>query len=305
MGKKTSKRHQKIYKMKGCSKNKKNKTSKNRSRKYLGGSDSNLAYTGEPIKTQSNPFLAYTGKGGSADSINLLAKYDIMNPNYNPYGANPALPNTGPIFLGKSTIPTNLGAQLQLGGTCGACSNVMQPNVMTGGRMKGGRMKGGSCGSCSNVMTGGNCGCGLLSGGKRRKIQKGGQTIDPQGLLGQPWGSVPAKWPGVDGISGNRNYLPYNNFKVDPQNSIINVGANPPFLYGGKSKSKTKRRKQKGGSTSNLLSQDLFNLGRQVQLGIGNTYNALNGYPSATPVLPWQGQLPRTPNLNTIRGAAL
>ena len=292
MGKKTSKRHQKIYKMKGCSKNKKTKTSKNRNTKYLGGSDSNLAYTGEHIKTQPNPFLAYTGKGGSSDNINLPTKYDIMspnpNPNYNPYGANPALPNTGPIFLGKSTIPTNLGAQLQLGGTCGACSNVMQ-----GGKMKGGKMKGG------------NCGCGLLSGGKRRRIrrktQKGGKTIDPQGLLGQPWGSIPAKWPGVDGISGNRNYLPYNNLEVDPKNSIINLGANPPFLYGGK----TKRRKQRGGTTSNLLSQDLFNLGRQIQLGIGNTYNALNGYPSATPVLPWQGQLPRTPNLNTIRGAAL
>jgi hypothetical protein len=297
---KKSKSHQKLYKMRGCMK--KNKNSKKR---LAGGT--NLAYTGEPVKSQPNPFLAYTGKGGSSsDNISLPVKYDIMNPNLklpsNPYGANPALPNTGPEYIGKSTIPANQGTMKYGGGTCGTCSNVMT---------------GGSCGTCSgiNVMSGGGCGCGnVLTGGKK---QKGGKTIDPQGLVGQPWGPNPAKWPGVDGIDGNRNYLAHNGYKVDPLTALINVGANRPFLYGGKKSSKgkktlkgekkysTKTRKQRGGALSNLLAQDLINLGRQVQYNFGSAYNALNGYPSPTPVLPWQGQLPRTPNLNTIRGAAL
>lgn len=287
---KKSKSHQKLYKMKGCMK--KNRKSR---RRLIGGS--NLAYTGQPNKTQTNPFLAYTGKGGSSsDNISLPNKYDIINPNAslpsNPYGANPALPNTGPEYISKSTISTNLGSQMY-GGTCGSCSNIMT---------------GGTCGSCSNVMTGGGCGCGeILTGG--RKKQTGGKTIDPQGVVGKPWGVNPAKWPGVDGIDGNRNYLGMNGYKADPLTSLINVGANPPFLHGGrkslKGRKNKKTRKMRGGALSNLLAQDFVNLGRQVQYNIGSTYNALNGYASPTPVLPWQGQLPRTPNLNTIRGAAL
>lgn len=257
--------------MKGCSK--KNKKSR---RSLAGGYNSSLAYTGRPTLTQSNPFLAYTGKGG-ASGIQLPPKYDIMNPNMNlptnPYGANPALPNTGPVSLGRSTIPTNLGA-MQKGGFCGACTN--------------------------GVMTGGSCGC---------QKQQGGKTLEPQGLAGEPWGTRPALWPGVDGIGGNRNYLAHNNYKVDPQTAIINVGPNPPFLYGGRRKKRTnrrtKRRRQRGGNLSNLLSQDFINLGRQIQYNMGSTYNAINGYSAPKPVLPWQGQLPNTPNLNTIKGAAL
>jgi len=281
MGKKSFK-NQKIYKMKGCSKRK--------SRRRLGGSQ--LAYTGQPIKTGPNPFLAYTGNGGgalesnTADNINLPPVADVMNPNTklpsNPYGANPALPNTGPISLGIATTTTNMGSM----------------------------QRGGYCNTCSNIMTGGNCGCGVLTGGKKK--QKGGKTLDPQGLVGSPWTPNSQGWPGVDGVDGNRNYLALNNYKVDPQTALISVGANPPFLYGGRKASNggrkrrfTKRKRQRGGALSNLLGQDFINLGRQIQYGIGSAYNGLNGYPAPTPVLPWQGQLPRTPNLYTIRGSAL
>jgi len=308
MGRKSFKKNQKLYKMKGCSKNK--------SRRRLGGG-SNSAYTGAPIKTQSNPFLAYTGKGGrGGDNINIPASEDVRNPNLpsNPYGANPALPNTGPVPLGKPTIPTNMGS-ISYGGSNGMSF----------------LKKGGNCGgTCGTTMTGGSCGCGVISGGKKK--QKGGRTIDPQGLVGSPWTSRPATWPGVDGVDGNRNYLAYNDFKVDPQTALISVGANPPFLYGGLrvsrggkkvsmggnkvsrggkkcsmggKKTRFTKRRQRGGALSNFLSQDFINLGRQIQYGIGSTYNGLNGYPSPTPVLPWQGQLPRTPNLYTVRGSAL
>ena len=61
MGRKASRKNQKMYRMKGCSK----RTRKN----YLGGSaDINLAYTGHNIHTVPNPFLAYTGKGGACSS---------------------------------------------------------------------------------------------------------------------------------------------------------------------------------------------------------------------------------------------
>ena len=61
MGRKASRKNQKMYRMKGCSK----RTRKN----YLGGSaDANLAYTGHNIQTVPNPFLAYTGKGGACSS---------------------------------------------------------------------------------------------------------------------------------------------------------------------------------------------------------------------------------------------
>jgi len=277
--------------MKGCS----------NSRKQLGGGS--LAYTGAPVTTQPNPFLAYTGNGGSTqDSISLPASVDVMNPNlpYNPYGGNPALPNTGPIPLGNSTTPTNMSS-IKYGGTCGACSNS------------------------TPLMSGGGCGCGIIKGGRKQsggrkknggrrqsgRKQTGGQTIDPQGLAGSPWTSNPATWVGS---AGNRNYLAYNDYKVDPQTALVSVGANRPFLFGGKKRSmsgkktsmgRKTRRRQRGGALSNFLGQDFINLGRQVQYGIGSTYNGLNGYPAPTPVLPWQGQLPRTPNLYTVRGSAI
>ena len=269
-----------------------------------------MAYTGSHINTQTNPFLAYTGMGGSsiADNIRLPDSVDVMSPKNMSglYGSNPALPNPGPTPIGNANIPTNMGSMKFGGSSCGSCMNVT--------------MTGGTCSTCNSplITGGGNCGCGLLKGGKKQKIgkkQKGGQTIDPQGLIGNPWTSSPATWPDVDSVAGNRNYLQDNIYKADPQTALISVGANRPFLFGGRKKhtiirrnrnnKKTKRRRQRGGNGSNLLSQDFINLGRQIQYNVGSTYNALNGYALPKPVLPWQGQLAQTPNLTTMRGAAL
>jgi hypothetical protein len=51
------------------------------------------------------------------------------------------------------------------------------------------------------------------------------------------------------------------------------------------------KKKQKGGTLSNFLTQDLINLGRQFQFGIGSAYNTLTGYAPPTNPLPWKGQL--------------
>jgi hypothetical protein len=276
---KTSKKRQKVYKMKGCSK--KNK------RSFLGGGD-NLAYpySGPTIP----PPLAYTGTGGGTT---------LMSTNTN--AVNPALPNTGPPAMSQNWI----GSQIT----------------------NGGAMKGGSCGCGIPVMSGGNCmscqtplmngGCGplcalgfMVAGKKGKKGMKGGNPgiPYPDGLVGKPWTPAISGWPGVDGISGNRNYLANNTYDTDISRQMVSPGANPPFLTGGKKyKKKTshkgRTRKQRGGTLSNFLGQDLINLGRQFQFGLGSTYNALAGYPAPVNPMPWKDQLVRTSNLSNVKSA--
>lgn len=125
----------------------------------------------------------------------------------------------------------------------------------------------------------GGCNCGSMTGGSNT-------------FVGSPWTPSSSSWPGVQG-SGNHYAL--NKFHVDPQTSIINTGANRPFM-GGK-----RRKRQKGGTLSNFLSQDLINLGRQIQYGVGTAYNGITGYPSPVNPLPWKGQLANTPNLASVK----
>ena len=276
MPKKTSStRHQKLYKMRGCSK----KTRKN----YLGGSvDVPLAYTGKPIHTVPNPFLAYTGKGGSSCQ---LSKPVEQPTNIN--AASPAYPNTGPVPRGdiflNSTLP-------QHGGNCG-CGVPF---------LSGGKTKKGGCGPMCAVplMLGGakhrkGCKC---SDCKSKNGMKGGNPgiPYPDGLVGTPWTYKIASWPGVNGIPGDSNYYPVNNYQNDISRQMVDVGANPPFLYGGRKtrKNGSRSRKQKGGTLSNFMGQDFINLGRQFQYGIGSAYNALAGYTAPVNPLPWKDQLP-------------
>jgi hypothetical protein len=192
-----------------------------------------------------------------------------------------ALPAQEPPPTGATTATNmNLG---QTGGTCSVCS-ANQP-MMIGGKKKWG----GCCGSCGTAMTGGGCGCDKLFGGKKSwKKQKGGNTWAPQGLIGRPWTPSPYGWPGVDGVAGDRNFLAYNSYKVDPQTAMVNVGPNPPFLGGKRRKGS---RKQKGGQLSNFIGQDLVNLGRQIEYGFGSAYNGINGYAAPINPLPWKDQL--------------
>ena len=289
---KKSSRKQKIYKMKGCSKTRKN---------YLGGSpDAPLAYTGKPIFSVPNPNLAYTGKGGGSCGLSNISNIPI-----NTNAANPAYPNTGAVSAGADIVYNN---PINPRGGCG-CGLTS----MTGGTRK--QLKGGICGS--------NCALGYETYGgsknsdtskhrdgcycsecKKKRMSggmKGGNAgiPYPDGLVGSPWTPNISGWPGVDGIPGNRNFLAQNLYNSgDPQTSMRDVGANPPFTYmkGGK------KRKQKGGNLSNLLGQDLINLGRQFQFGIGTAYNALAGYQSPVNPLPWKDQFP---NKLTLRPSTI
>jgi hypothetical protein len=267
---KKSSRKQKVYKMVGCSK----KTRKN----YLGGStDTPLAYTGQPSFSFPNPHLAYTGKGGS--SCGFTTNTSIPT---NINAANPTLPNTGAVSAGSNTIFNS--ALGQVGGSCGCGAPLMSG----GGRSR----RGGMCPSCFlGFMVGGakhrkECKCSSC----KRKIMKGGNAgiPYPDGLVGAPWTPSVGGWPGVSGVPGNSNYYPVNSYNNDVSRQIVDVVDNPPFLNikGGK------RRKQKGGTMSNLLGQDLINLGRQFQFGMGSAYNALAGYAAPVNPMPWRDQFP-------------
>jgi hypothetical protein len=123
----------------------------------------------------------------------------------------------------------------------------------------------------------------------------------PDGLVGNNWTPSVSGWPGVNGVQGDRNYLAYNDYKVDPQTATTYTGANPPFSIGGKA---TRKRRQKGGYYfSNTMGQDLINVGRQFQYGLGTAYNALAGYQAPVNPMPWKGQLPSTASLSTIKAA--
>jgi hypothetical protein len=272
MRRKNSRRNQKLYKMKGCSKSKSLK-------KYLGGSPSNinLAYPSSNVQTSSNPFLAYTGKnpykgmGGSSNKYLTDLAY--------PQNVNGAYPSTGP--------------------TAGGFNFLNPQNNQHGGAQKGG-----------------NCGCGLpqMGGGSHRvgckcsacKVKMHGGSGNngipyPDGLVGSPWTPSVSGWPGVSGVDGGSNYLAYNTYPTDVQTSMISTGANTPFSIGGGKKTRKRRSCQKGGTLSNFLTQDLINLGRQFQFGLGSAYNGLSGYAAPVSPLPWQGQFPGQPNIGAIK----
>ena len=269
-GSKKSSRKQKLYKMVGCSK----KTRKN----YLGGStDTPLAYTGQPFFSVPNPHLVPNLKGGSSCGLTMNTSLPT-----NTNGGNPTLPNTGPVSAGKNTLFNS--ALNQTGGCCGACGS------MTGGGRR--NKRGGMCPSCSlGFMVGGakhrnGCKC---SSCKNKQMKGGNAGIPyPDGLVGSPWTPSSSGWPGVGGVPGNNNYYPVNSYNNDVSRQMVDVGANPPFLNikGGK------KRKQRGGALSNFLSQDLINLGRQFQFGMGSAYNALAGYQAPVNPMPWKDQLP-------------
>jgi len=266
-------RKQKLYKMKGCSK--KNKSRKHRGgTKYNGGSNMNLAYTGKPVFSLPNPHLAYTGKtGGSSASSGTNSSNMRINTN----AANPVYPNTG----GPPAHQDWLNSSTQRGGCGGSC----------------GLLKGGSCG----LLKGGalkhrtKCKCSECKG----KGQKGGNNglpfgqalgpmkpiLAPSGLTGQSWGTD-FKWPGTNTVGGDHNHYSLNKYApVDISRQMQNIGAQPPFLGGGHKKNKS--RKQRGGALSNFMYQDLVNVGRQFQFGLGSTYNALSGYSAPVNPMPW------------------
>jgi len=197
------------------------------------------------------------------------------------YNQNPYYPYKGASgpFPGWLNSGFNMhGGKKHRGGSCGSCS------LMKGGSCGScSLMKGGTCGSCS-LMKGGSCGsCSLMKGGNNGLPY--GQNLPPMrapavpnGLTGNPWGAN-LKWP----FAGNYNHFSLNKYVPDVVTAIKDIGANIPFLKGGKRRStkrrkSTKRRSLKGaGYSTNSFFQDIHNGIRQVNYNNENTLNNLTG----------------------------
>lgn len=190
-----------------------------------------------------------------------------------------AYPNKGPA-ASSQTIYNSVASQY---GGCGGTCPLTNPVV--GGRRR--RQLGGKCacglpsfglfggnGNGNNIVAGIDMNGLVIKGEQHRngcqctdcKIMRHDSTVEDiniddmlggnnnSGFVGKPWTSNPSSWP-----SGHNG----NHYK---QNML-------------------------GGSASNFMSNDLVNLGRQLQYGVGSAYNALSGYSAPVNPLPWKGQL--------------
>lgn len=270
-------RKQKLYKMRGCS-----KTCK---RKYKGGSaDVPLAYPSN-VHTVSNPHIAYNSKGGSNCSYGITPNNLTYTQNVN--ASNPAYPNTGPEPVGYNF----LNSSAQRGGMCETCNGI---KLMTGGKYGYGAGSGLHMNpACPLNQYGGRhryeCKC---SSCKNSSIMKGGSGIPyPNGLVGTSW-SV-----NNTGVPGDNNHYKLNTYDNDISRQMVDVGPAPPFTGG---KKKLRKNKQRGGMTP-FFGQDLINVGRQIQYGIGSAYNAIRGYEAPVNPLPWKDQIPNSANINTVK----
>jgi len=315
--KKNKNHKQNIYRMRGCSKNTR--------KSYNGGTNlagdfTNLGYPYKGPITH-NPFLAPTNiKGGykcpEGTTPQIPSNLGIVTTS-NVNGANPLYPNTGPPFNGFNFLNpiTN-----QRGGDCGC--GIAAPTMSGGSRKKNMHHKHHSitctCGSCKHKQHRVGCRCSLCKMKHGSNMLGGGGCSTsnngipyPNGLVGRGYEN-PNNLPGANHIPGDANFYKLNDYNNDVSRQMVDVGANPPFLGflglgGGKGRKNhkkmtmTKRRKQRGGTLTNFLGQDLINLGRQIGFGMGSAYNALNGYSAPTNPLPWKDQLPNTVNLNTIK----
>jgi hypothetical protein len=219
-------------------------------------------------KTRKNHLGGSSFSSGSAYNGGSSCGLTRINPApLNINGGDPNYPNTGPPLPSGGNISNNA---LQMGG-CGC--NV--PPILTGGSEPEGVPP-----------------LGFMIGGTRHRKQcrcsacKSIELKGGNGLTGSPY------TPSVGGVQAPINY-PLNTYNNDVSRQMTAFGGNPPFTHvkGGK-------RKQKGGSLSNFLGQDLVNLGRQFQFGVGSAYSALAGQSGPVNPLPWKDHLPSKMNFN-------
>jgi hypothetical protein len=244
----------KNYKQKGCSskKCKRNTTKKNKNKKPI-------IYLGG--KSSSLAYTPVDNPQFQNDNLNPNSNLAYTpNPNPNPY------PNEGPAPGGFNFLNSNS----QNGGNSGCgCNNVQQ---LGGGKTKK-----------TKKMKGGNCDSDVAG--------TAATMTYPNGLVGNSWSFKPSSWPS--------NHLGYNTYDNDISRQMVDVGSAYPFSFirGGKrgknksKKSKSLKRKHKGGALSNFLGQDLIDLGQQFKYNMNSSYNALRGYSAPVNPTPWKDQL--------------
>jgi len=175
----------------------------------------------------------------------------------------------------------------------------------------------------------GGCGCSATT-----SIQTGGATANNYPMtgpfVGKPW--MPNfGWPTIDGISGDRNYLEYNNYPVDPQTQIMpynfrngwaggksrrrKVGGwryssssstsseegkenpNPKPAVVGKGLKSKKHTKKSKGKTVKRGGGILANATNDIMFNLKSAYSALNGQQQPVNPAPYMDQMTQKPTL--------
>ena len=297
--KKQKTRKQKLYVMRGCSKN----TNSGKNKKLFSSLDNKVCakcgpncHCGANCKCGSNCsgncYLNRKLKGGSGcGSCGCpIAPYK-MNGGFH----HNITPSRAPLNYGGILGTGQNGGAMQNGGTCPVCQPIQVQSA-------------------------------------------GGNFFKPVGpmpgpVVGSNWGASISKWPGVNDIGGDRNYLKSYNANnniigKDPQLqlSMNDAGYNSlyskvgGYRYGSKTSSssspssslssspsssssssssslsstltdsgyKSKSKFLRGGG---LVPQDLVNLGSNFTFNLKSAYNALNGYNAPVDPLPYKGQL--------------
>jgi hypothetical protein len=112
----------------------------------------------------------------------------------------------------------------------------------------------------------------------------------PGPFIGQAWSPSVSSWPGVDGVSNNRNFLSNNLYNAGDPQTMMKLG-------GKRMNKKNKGKKTRGGG---LIPQDLVNLGRDASFNFKSVYNTLNGYSAPMDPLPYRDQLSSSISANRL-----
>jgi hypothetical protein len=117
--------------------------------------------------------------------------------------------------------------------------------------------------------------------------QMGGNMPGP--FVGSAWSGSVSNWPGVNGISGDKNYLELN--KYEPIDISRQMELNDTHIGGRRSRRRRNisRRRRKGGMVTNL--------GRDVMYNFNSAYNTLNGYQAPLDPAPYKGHFVSSNNL--------
>ena len=132
------------------------------------------------------------------------------------------------------------------------------------------QQQGGSCGTCN--QNGGN------------SFYKPPAPI-PGPFVGQSWTPELSRWPGVNGISGDSNYLAQNLYNHGDPQTMMKLGGSK------RNKSKRINRRRRGIKGGGLVPQDVTNLVNDMSFNFKSAYNSLNGYAAPTNPLPYRDQL--------------
>jgi len=234
---------------------------------------------------------------------------------------NKSCKNNNISSLDKKTCP-NCGPNCHCGSKCN-CPHPCPGTCYLNHTLKGGSGFGSGCGSCGCPYSPLSFKQMNMYGGETNNIppatiplnyngvgengglsdsylaQSGGSFYKPAAsmpgpIVGSAWSSSINKWPGVNGIGSDSNYLKSYNannniITKDPalQMTMNDAGYNTRNSMVGGRRKKMKKSMNGGG----LIPQDLVNLGSNFTFNLKSAYNSLNGYKAPIDPLPYKDQL--------------